>query len=384
MSHLLQSFQVPFSYPVHFTENLFAVENPTLRDFLATRTEPSFQKRLLFLLDAGMAEHHPYLTEAIPAYFATVPGVALVPEILVLPGGEAVKNDPTYVEEVLDAIDAHGIDRHSFVAAVGGGAFLDAVGYAAAIAHRGVKLLRIPTTVLAQNDSGVGVKNGVNFRGKKNFLGTFSPPVAVFNDARFLPTLDDRDWRSGIAEALKVALIKDLAFFEWLEAAAEPLARRDEAAMRDLIFRCADLHLQHIASGDPFESGSARPLDFGHWAAHKLEYLTHFELRHGEAVAIGIALDTVYSHLTGRISAPDLERVLAVFQRVGFELYHPALAEADKANLWKGLNEFREHLGGQLTITLLDALGRGVEVHELDFEAVKDAVDFLEKLHEPA
>jgi 3-dehydroquinate synthase len=384
MSSLLQSFQVPFSYPVHFTENLFAVDNPTLRDFFAATGDPAFRKKVLVFLDAGVAACHPHLPEALPTYFATVPSVALVPAVLTLPGGEGVKNDPAHVETVLDAIDTHGIDRHSFVLAVGGGAFLDAVGYAAAIAHRGVKLLRVPTTVLAQNDSGVGVKNGVNFRGKKNFLGTFAPPVAVFNDARFLTTLDDRDWRSGIAEALKVALIKDVAFFEWLESVAEPLARRDGAAMQRLIFRCAELHLQHIAGGDPFESGSARPLDFGHWAAHKLESLTDFELRHGEAVAIGIALDTVYSHRTGRISAHDLHRVLAVFQAVGFELYHPALAEADKENLRRGLDEFREHLGGQLTITLLDALGRGVEVHELHFERVKEAVDFLEKTHEPA
>ena len=130
--------------------------------------------------------------------------------------------------------------------------------------------------------------------------------------------------------------------------------------------------------------GSARPLDFGHWAAHKLEYLTQFDIRHGEAVAIGIALDTVYSYLTGRISEADTQRVLGLLQAVGFELYHPALSENEKGNLFNGLNEFREHLGGRLTITLLEALGRGVEVHEMDFEHVKAAVDYLEHLHQPA
>jgi len=236
--------------------------------------------------------------------------------------------------------------------------------------------------VLSQNDSGVGVKNSVNFHGKKNFLGTFVPPVAVFNDVAFLRTLEDRDWRSGISEAIKVALIKDLAFFDWIDAHAEALANREKAPMQELIYRCADLHLKHIAGGDPFEMGSARPLDFGHWAAHKLEYLTNFSLRHGEAVAIGIALDTVYSHLLGDIDEADVFRVLRVFQQLGFELFHPALAENDKINLINGLSEFQEHLGGRLTITLLSALGKGIEVHEMDIERVKASVVYLEKLQQ--
>ncbi|MDR6561904.1 3-dehydroquinate synthetase [Arcicella sp. BE140] len=194
-----------------------------------------------------------------------------------------------------------------------------------------------------------------------------------------MKTLDERDWRSGISEAVKVALIKDITFFEWLENKSVLLAHRDEESMNEHIFRCAELHVQHISSGDPFESGSARPLDFGHWAAHKLEYLTNFEIRHGEAVAIGIALDCVYSYLKGMISEDALDRILLVLENLGFDLYHPALAENDKINLWKGLNEFREHLGGRLTITLLEGLGKGVEVHEIDFELVKQAVDFLEK-----
>jgi 3-dehydroquinate synthase len=267
------------------------------------------------------------------------------------------------------------------VAAIGGGAFLDMAGYASCIAHRGVKHIRIPSTVLSQNDSGVGVKNGVNFLGKKNFLGTFAPPVAVFNDSKFLKSLSDRDWRSGISEAIKVALIKDLPFFEWLEVNAQAMADRDMEVMSEQIFRSAALHTNHISSGDPFELGSARPLDFGHWAAHKLEYLTNFEIRHGEAVAIGIALDAVYSKILGLISQEDANRILILLKKLGFTLYHPALEENDKLNLWEGLNEFREHLGGELTITILEKLGKGKEIHEVDFEAMKQAVDELEKLN---
>jgi 3-dehydroquinate synthase len=377
MSQIIQSFQVPFSFSIFFTKNLFSIDNQLFINFLNTFGRSDFKKKILFLIDEGVAENHIELKEIIQNYFKNQAQIELVEDILILPGGEKVKNKSEYLDQVLKAIDNYGIDRHSFVAAIGGGAFLDMTGYASAIAHRGVKHIRIPTTVLSQNDSGVGVKNGVNYLGKKNFLGTFSPPVAVFNDSIFLKTLSDRDWRSGISEAIKVALIKDLPFFEWLEANAEAMADRNETIMNEQIERCAQLHTNHISSGDPFELGSARPLDFGHWAAHKLEYLTNFEIRHGEAVAIGIALDSVYSHLKGNISSQDLARILSLFKKLGFDIFHPKLAENDKINLWKGLNEFREHLGGQLTITILEALGTGIEVNELDFELVKQSVDIL-------
>ena len=377
MTQIHQSFQVPFTYHVIFTESMFSLENETLISFLKDYGNTNFRKKILFLIDEGVAQTNPHLSKTIRSYFDNQNDIILVPEILVFRGGEQVKNNPKILEKILQAIDNQGIDRHSFVAAIGGGAFLDVAGYASAIAHRGVKHIRIPSTVLSQNDSGVGVKNGINYFGKKNFLGTFAPPVAVFNDAKFLKTLSDRDWRSGISEAIKVALIKDLVFFEWLEVNAQAMAKRDETVMFHQIFRSAELHVQHISSGDPFEMGSARPLDFGHWAAHKLEYLTNFEIRHGEAVAIGIALDSVYSHLKGQITARELARIISLLKTVGFEIYHPALAENDKINLWKGLQEFQEHLGGELTITLLEALGRGVEVHEIDFELMKQSVDIL-------
>ncbi len=380
MQSLQQSFQVPFRYEVFFTQNLFEPSNSMFGDFIRHFGNPAFRKRILFVIDKGVADAHPSLTSHIIQYFSDGQIADLSPEILVLPGGEICKNDPRFYEEVVRAIDEHRIDRHSFVAAIGGGAFLDMSGYAAAISHRGVKFIRIPTTVLSQNDSGVGVKNGVNYLGKKNFLGTFAPAVAVFNDMHFLRTLGDRDWRSGIAEAIKVALIKDLAFFEWLEQHAADMNARNEPVMMEQIYRCAELHMQHISSGDPFELGSARPLDFGHWAAHKLEYLSNFEIRHGEAVAIGIALDCVYSHLKGQISHEDLDRIIHLIRTLGFDLFHPALAENDKINLHKGLQEFQEHLGGHLTITLLVALGKGQEVHEMDFDIIKKSVDYLAEL----
>ena len=377
MQTLNQSFSVRFTYDIFFTEELFDTTNALLNDFFAHQPTGSSRKKLLFVLDKGVVDHHPGLPDQIRAYFGQQSSVDLVADLLLIPGGEAAKNDPALVDKIVEAVDRFGIDRHSYVVGMGGGSVLDLVGYAAAISHRGIRHIRIPTTVLSQNDSGIGVKNGINYQGKKNFLGTFAPPVAVFNDLTLLTTLDDRDWRAGISEAIKVALIKDPAFFAFIEANAEKLAQRDQAAMQYLVHRCAELHLQHIASGDPFEQGSSRPLDFGHWSAHKLEQLTHFDLRHGEAVAIGMAIDCVYANRLGWLPDHDLNRILTVLHTLGFSLYHPALDADDSAGVLRGLNEFREHLGGELTILLLQAIGTGVEVHEMNADGIRQAIATL-------
>jgi 3-dehydroquinate synthase len=378
-SIIKQKFSVTYRYDIHFTAGLFAPENTLLGCFFAEHLEGVVPK-LFVVLDEGVAKHHPVLKERIHDYINQVSAVDLIGDIMVVPGGEAIKNSREGIDRIIEAVDRHGIDRHSYIMAIGGGAVLDAVGYAAAIAHRGIRHIRVPTTVLAQNDSGMGVKNGINYGGKKNFIGTFSPPVAVFNDNLFLLTLDDRAWASGISEAVKVALIKDSTFFTWIETHADRLRKRDSDAMNYLIFRCAELHLQHIAGADPFEFGSSRPLDFGHWSAHKLEQLSDFKVLHGEAVAIGIALDTVYAAITDMLPPQDAQRVLTVLQTLGLPIFHPLLEGTGSAHpLLAGLEEFREHLGGRLTIMLLQAIGQGVEVHELEEAQVLRAAAALQE-----
>lgn len=380
MDFLRQAFDIRFEYKVFFTAGLFDEGNQTFRSFLRETKNPGVVKKLLFVLDEGFLSHHSGLVQQIKTYLQGEADYRLIEEMILLPGGEATKNSPEHFEKIITAVHRHGIDRHSYLVAIGGGSVLDVAGYAAAVSHRGIRHIRIPTTVLSQNDSGVGVKNGINYFNKKNFLGTFTPPVAVFNDNHFLTSLDAAEWRSGISEAIKVALIKDAAFFGWLEENAERLANRDMAAMQYQIKRCAELHLQHIAGADPFESGSSRPLDFGHWSAHKLEQLSNFTIRHGEAVAIGIALDTVYSFLSGRLKETSMKRVLHVIRTLGFALTDPLLEISDeKSPLLEGLNEFREHLGGRLTIMLLKDIGRGEEVHEIDPAIVRKASDWIKE-----
>jgi 3-dehydroquinate synthase len=368
---------VSFGYPVHFTRHLFASTNPLLKEVVGQDVGP-LPKKTLMVIDRGVHQHHPHLPGAIEAYCRQHQAcLTLAGPPLVIEGGEAVKNDPRHVARVHRAIHAAGLCRHSYVVAIGGGAVIDAVGFAAATAHRGLRLIRVPTTVLAQGDAAIGVKNGINAFGKKNFLGTFAPPRAVLNDFAFLTTLSPRDWLSGVAEAVKVALIKDASFFTFLEEQAGALTGRRLKVMEQVIYRCAALHLEHIAgSGDPFELGASRPLDFGHWSAHKLEQLTGYELRHGEAVAIGIALDTTYSYLAGLLPPPDWQRVLAVLANLGFALYCPEL-ETDR--LLQGLDEFREHLGGRLTIMLLWNIGQGLEVHKIDVDLIRASIAVLRK-----
>ncbi len=378
----VQKFSVSYEYPVHFTNSIFAPDNPVLRDTL-TRLEPERRHRCLVFLDDGVCTARPLLSAEVEDY-AAAHGDAMelaIPPVQV-PGGEKIKNELYFVESMQGLLQEHRIDRHSFVIVVGGGAVLDAVGLVAATSHRGVRLIRVPTTVLAQNDSGVGVKNAVNLKGSKNFVGTFAPPFAVLNDLAFIDALPAREKIAGMAEAVKVALIRDREFFHWLERNIDPLSTFERPAMATMIRRCAELHMRQIAhGGDPFEMGSARPLDFGHWSAHKLESLSNNHVRHGEAVAIGIALDTRYSVLTGLLPPGTEDRVAALLELLGFKLWHPALrAKRGECGLaiLDGLREFREHLGGELTITLLQDIGRGIEVHEMNEALVRECIDWLE------
>jgi 3-dehydroquinate synthase len=308
--------------------------------------------------------------------------IELIDAPVAIAGGETCKNDPETVPRLLATLSKFAVDRHSFAIAVGGGAVLDAVGYAAAIFHRGVRHIRFPTTVLSQCDSGVGVKNAVNSLGLKNLLGTFAPPWAIVNDSDFIDMLPPREKRAGMAEAVKVALIRDRGFFGWLENNAAALARFSPLPLDRLIKDSAELHIRQIRlGGDPFEAGSARPLDFGHWSAHKLEYLSRNAVNHGEAVAIGVALDTRYSVMTGLLAEGEDERILRLLRQLGFTLWHDALKQRDaqgRLSLRQGLADFREHLGGELTITLLAEIGRGVEVHEMDEALIDLCIAWLE------
>ena len=377
-----QQISVNWEFPVVFTRDLFALENPVLAQ-TAGRLNEARRHRAIVYVDSRILERDPSLSARIVAYFeANAATLELAGEVQSVPGGEACKNDLRYAESVMRQLLTLRMDRQSYVVAVGGGALLDAIGFAAALVHRGLRLIRVPTTVLAQNDAGVGVKNAINYFGK-NALGTFAPPFAVLNDFEFLRTLPDRDWLSGIAEAFKVAIIRDREFFDDLCEAAPRYPARDFDAMTELVTRCAKLHLDHIRSnGDPFEYGTARPLDFGHWSAHKLELLSDFAVSHGEAVATGVLLDSIYAQRQGWLTSDELQRIEVGLRQSGFALWFDTLSLRDDSGqrlIFAGLRDFQEHLGGELCITLPRGIGARFEVNTICMESMEAALLELEQ-----
>ncbi|MEW6562037.1 MAG: 3-dehydroquinate synthase [Pseudomonadota bacterium] len=376
-----QSLTLRLDYPVIFTHGILLPDNPTLCRTVQ-RLEPEKRHTVAAVLDGNLAQCHPDLQESIRRYAQThSPHFDLREPIRIVQGGEACKNAEDEVGRMHRWMLDIKLDRHSTLLVFGGGAVLDMAGHAAATFHRGLRLIRLPTTVLAQNDAGVGVKNGINRFGVKNLIGSFAAPFAVISDFDFLSTLEVRDRRAGLAEAVKVALIRDGDFFRWMQNECAALAGFGRPQTEIMIRRCAELHLDHIANGgDPFESGSSRPLDFGHWAAHKLESMTCHSLRHGEAVAIGMALDSWYACAVGLLSHEYAAQIDRLLQSLGFALWHPILDTPEgKADLLAGLDEFREHLGGEFTLTMPTGIGSSTEIHHIDRTTLLGALNTLQK-----
>lgn len=364
------------THRIRFTREAFAQDNRLLIDLLETNGHA----KVLAFIDRGVAEAFPEIEVQIQHYLDRMPGF-ISRGTIVQTGGEPCKRDKTTLQTAWDAIEDAGIDRHSYILCIGGGAYLDVIGLAAATAHRGIRLVRFPTTTLAQDDSGVGVKNGINAYGKKNFLGTFAVPYAVINDFSFLHRQPETARRAGIVEAVKVALVKDGAFFRWIEDNSDQLAALNPHTLEETVERSALLHAAHIAyGGDPYETGNSRPLDFGHWAAHKIEQLTDFSLSHADAVGVGVALDTLYSWKSGRLNEDAAMRILTALKKLRIPTWHESLdlkATDDTRAVYKGLEEFREHLGGELTVLLLKDIGRGEDVHAMDQHLLDDCIEWL-------
>lgn len=375
------SFEVKFVHRLRQTDdvsqgNFSALESVLHGEERAERNEAPAPK-VLFCLDSNLEGSE--FAKALIGRMQTSDRMRLVREPMIVPGGESCKNSEHTLRDLLAAINSHDLDRRSYIIVAGGGAVLDAVGFAAAIAHRGVRLIRLPSTTLAQADSGVGVKNAINYFEKKNWIGSFAVPWAVFNDTAILKTLPDRDFRSGLTEAVKVALLKDAAFFDYLRKHATQLRRRVADASKHAIARSCQLHLEHItAGGDPFEALEARPLDFGHWSAHRLEPMANYALRHGEAVGIGVALDTLYSARKYGFPKPLAHAVCEVLSDLGTPLWCDQLDTPEQ--VLRGLEEFRQHLGGRLTVTMLKNPGKAINVHEIDLPVMKSCIDELREI----
>lgn len=371
------NFSVRFAYSVYFTRRAFATGNPLLAQLLKP-SRPNARARVFAAVESAVSAAHPHLSAAIADYCRHY-GLDLAGEIFPLPAGEAAKTGGLGIAlGLVEAMIKANLDRQSYLLAIGGGSALDAAGLAAALLHRGIRLVRLPTTVLGQNDAGVGVKNGIDYGCQKNAIGTFAPPWAVVDDFTFLDALPERAFSSGFAEAVKVAMIESESFFDRLGEIALPFAKREPAAVEEVIRTTARLHVEHIATaGDPFETGTARPLDFGHWSAHRLEAMSDYCLGHGPAVAIGLMIDSFYAQLQGWISREATVKAREMIQNVKLDLIAAEFTHllAERESLFQGLDDFRTHLGGELTLTFPCPLGRHREVHEIDFAVMNHAID---------
>ncbi len=361
------TFSVSWKYRLRFTNDVFG--NDTMNSLL----QECNPVQLLIVIDRGVYTNNSIFINKLNKWLETLTIKHHGP--IVVDGGEYAKNGMVVVEHILEEINKNNYCRKSCVLVIGGGAVLDAVGYASSTAHRGIPIIRMPSTTLAQCDSGVGVKNAVNYFGKKNFIGVFDPPFAVINDFQLLESLNNQHWCSGLSEAVKVALVKDENLFVEIESCSQELVARETSAMESVITKSAKLHLEHITKGgDPFERLDARPLDFGHWSAHKLEQMTGHELTHGEAVSIGLAIDLRCSVGLGLLDDSTATRAISLLQSLGLPTAHVLLQES---SLIDGIEEFRQHLGGRLTLLMLKGIADPINVHELSPTIVRQAINEL-------
>jgi len=278
---------------------------------------------------------------------------------IVLPDGEAYKNWET-LQLVFDALLANRCDRQTTLVALGGGVVGDIAGFAAATYQRGVPFIQIPTTLLAQVDSSVGGKTGINHPLGKNMIGAFHQPLAVIADTGTLGTLPDRELRAGIAEVIKHGAIRDAAFFAWLEANMSALLAREPAALAHAICRSVEIKAEVVAV-DERESGPRALLNFGHTFGHAIETgVGYGEWLHGEAVAAGMVMAADLSCRAGRLSAAERDRLRALVNRAGLPVAPPPGLGPERIRDLMGVD--KKVKAGRMRLILLESLGNAAIV----------------------
>lgn len=329
---------------------------------LGTRTYPIVIGRDL-LGDTNLLDHHVKARDVLivsnttvaPLYLETLERALRARRTVatLLPDGESYKTLGT-VTRILDVLVTNRFGRDCAVVALGGGVVGDMAGFAAAIYQRGVAFVQVPTTLLAQVDSAVGGKTGVNHPGGKNLIGAFHQPTSVLADTGTLATLPPRELRAGLAEVVKYGLIRDAGFFSWLEAHAEQLLAGDTAALAHVIRRSCEIKAQ-VVGRDEHERGERALLNLGHTFGHAIESATGYgRWLHGEAVGAGMAMAACMSHESGLISRTDMQRAIRLIERL--EL--PTRVEGVGAKtLLEHMRIDKKVLDGHIRLVLLNAIG---------------------------
>jgi 3-dehydroquinate synthase len=333
------------SYPIHVGGGLLERAGELLAPFLS--------RRAMIVTNPIVAEHH------LQRLRTALDGSGTTTEVVIVPDGEAHKDWKTLYAIHTQLLELKA-ERSTALIALGGGVIGDVAGFAAATYQRGVPLIQVPTTLLAQVDSAVGGKTAINHPLGKNMIGAFYQPRAVLSDTATLATLADREYRSGIAEVIKYGAIRDFALFEWLESNMEALVARDPSAVTHAVRESCRIKAEIVAA-DERETGERALLNFGHTFGHAIETATGYGTwLHGEAVAAGMVLACRLSTLVCGLTDADAERVAALVRRAGLPTEPPKLPES----VWLELmGRDKKVEGGALRFILLEALGQG-EVRE--------------------
>jgi 3-dehydroquinate synthase len=287
-----------------------------------------------------------------------------------LPDGEVHKTLAN-ISRLLDVLIANRFARDACVVALGGGVVGDMAGFAAACYQRGIAFVQVPTTLLAQVDSSVGGKTGVNHPGGKNLIGAFHQPAAVFADTDALSTLPDRELRAGLAEVLKYGLIMDAEFFDWLEAHAAKLLARDTAALTHAIKRSCQIKAE-IVTRDEREQGERALLNLGHTFGHAIESATNYTTwLHGEAVAVGMLLATDVSQRLGWVKPTDVARVERVLRSLGLPTDVRAISATTLA---ENMKIDKKVAAGRIRLVLLQAIGKSIVTGDYDDAALRETL----------
>lgn len=359
MVHFVKTLSVDLgerSYPIYIGCNLLRDASYLLPHLTA--------KQILIVTNDRVA---PLYLERVQQLFS-----GLSCSIVVLPDGEKYKNIET-INTVFDALIRDKHSRTTTLIALGGGVIGDMTGFAAACYQRGVSFIQIPTTLLAQVDSSVGGKTGVNHPLGKNMIGAFHQPACVLIDVETLNTLPEREYRSGLAEVVKYGLINDKSFYQWLEQNADLLIQRDPATLIHAI-ECSCANKANIVAIDEKESGVRALLNFGHTFGHAIEAWQNYTgFLHGEAVAIGSVIAAELSVMLGMLSCEEKNAICALLLRLGLPIHTPSEMISDT------FIEFMQHdkkiLDGKLRLILLESIGKAVIKDSVSVDLIKHAID---------
>ncbi len=342
------------SYPIFIGEGLLAE-----RELLSRQLDA---RRLLVVTNATVAALH------LETLRRGLTGSQVAIETL--PDGERFKSLPTFTR-LLDALVAARIGRDGAILALGGGVIGDIAGFAAACYQRGIAYVQMPTTLLAQVDSAVGGKTGVNHEAGKNLIGAFHQPRCVISDTATLRTLPERELRAGLAEVIKYGLISDVSFLEWLEAHLDALLQRDPAALEHAIRRSCEIKAGIVAK-DEREQGLRAVLNLGHTFGHAIEAATGYaEWLHGEAVGAGMLVAATLSARLGWLTAADVERIRTLLQRAGLPLKPPAIGSA---RALEHMTMDKKTRDGHIRLVLLKRLGTAELTEDYDAAALQSVL----------